>query len=174
MIQALRRIRTVATLAAGGALLLGACGSSSRPSGQTASPQAVAYAGCMRAHGVSGFPDPSPGGGFAIPSTIDPQSPAFLSAQRTCGGLIPGPVARHTPSERQRRLAVAFSICVRAHGLPGFPDPSLSVPPPSAAAGIIRGGMYWALAAGTVRSPAFTSAAAACGWRLTAGVASAG
>jgi hypothetical protein len=54
----------------------------------------------MRAHGVSGFPDPtnspppnpaettlalgSAGMFLAIPNTIDPQSPAFKHAARAC------------------------------------------------------------------------------------------
>ena len=39
---------------------------------------------CMRAHGVPDYPDPLPGGGFRIPSTINPQSPAFERAQNSC------------------------------------------------------------------------------------------
>lgn len=54
---------------AGAALALGlpACGSSSKAhsSSSTAS-QFVAFARCMRAHGVTDFPDPRPGGGIKI------------------------------------------------------------------------------------------------------------
>jgi len=39
---------------------------------------------CMRAHGVPNYPDPLPGGGFSIPSTVDPQSPAFIAAANAC------------------------------------------------------------------------------------------
>jgi hypothetical protein len=39
---------------------------------------------CMRAHGVTNFPDPLPGGGFTVPSTINPQSPAFIAASNAC------------------------------------------------------------------------------------------
>jgi hypothetical protein len=39
---------------------------------------------CMRAHGVPDYPDPLPGGGFSIPSPINPQSPAFQRAQNAC------------------------------------------------------------------------------------------
>lgn len=45
---------------------------------------------CMRAHGVSNYPDPTfpPGGGVesSIPSSVDANSPAFQSAQKACGG----------------------------------------------------------------------------------------
>lgn len=39
---------------------------------------------CMRAHGVSDFPDPLPGGGFTVPSTINSQSPKFIAASNAC------------------------------------------------------------------------------------------
>lgn len=39
---------------------------------------------CMRAHGVPDYPDPLPGGGFRIPSTINTQSPAFIAASKAC------------------------------------------------------------------------------------------
>ena len=44
----------------------------------------LSYAGCMRAHGVAGFPDPLPSGGFEVPSTVDTQSPTFTAANRAC------------------------------------------------------------------------------------------
>jgi hypothetical protein len=61
----------------------------------------VRLATCMRAHGVTGFPDPvsspptspsgysiffgQPGAFLAVPSTIDVHSPAFERAGRACG-----------------------------------------------------------------------------------------
>jgi hypothetical protein len=39
---------------------------------------------CMRAHRVKNFPDPLPGGGFTIPSTINTSSPTFRSASLAC------------------------------------------------------------------------------------------
>jgi hypothetical protein len=39
---------------------------------------------CMRAHGVTSFPDPLPGGGFTIPSTISLQSPTYIAAEKAC------------------------------------------------------------------------------------------
>jgi hypothetical protein len=62
---------------------------------------ALAFARCMRSHGVHGFPDPaftSPhaprilvlrGMVFAISPTIDPKSPAFRQAASACG--VPTP-----------------------------------------------------------------------------------
>ena len=45
------------------------------------------YAKCMRAHGVPGFPDPSSTGGFAVPKSIDDNSPALRAAESACKGL---------------------------------------------------------------------------------------
>jgi hypothetical protein len=47
----------------------------------------------MRAHGVPSFPDPVPGSGgvkLDAGSTVNPQSPAFQSAQQSCTKLLPG------------------------------------------------------------------------------------
>lgn len=145
---------------------IAACGSSSKPSapaGSTGTGQAIAYADCMRSHGVTGFPDPGPEG-FALPSTINQQSPSYQAAQRVCAKLQPGPIGGPPkPSARVRALDVEFSKCMRKHGLTDFPDPTVGGPPPGQAHGIIRGGMYWPLPVRTEQSPAFQRAAAACG-----------
>jgi hypothetical protein len=63
--------------------------------------KAVRFAGCMRAHGAPGFPDPgtspgggkSPGGGYFIEAQSGPLSPAnpeFVRAQRVCEGSAGG------------------------------------------------------------------------------------
>ena len=52
--------------------------------------QVVGHAECMRAHGVSNYPDPSfpSGGGIEsfVPSSVDAGSPAFQRAAKACGG----------------------------------------------------------------------------------------
>jgi hypothetical protein len=170
--------RALAVLLGSAVLAVGAggCGSGRHGGPAAGAPSAglgVSFSDCMRSHGVPDFPDALPGGGYNIPPTVDQQSPAYRSAETACDRLEPGPIAPHTPSERQTRLAVAFSRCVRAHGLPRFPDPSLHPPPPSQVQGIIRGGLYWVITTDTVHSPAFRQAAAACGWHISAGVRSA-
>jgi hypothetical protein len=66
----------------------------------------LALARCMRAHGVTGFPDPiksaptspagfsvifgRPGALLAIPKAIDPRAPAFRRAAAACGFPEPG------------------------------------------------------------------------------------
>jgi hypothetical protein len=134
--------------------------------GSATPPQFLAYANCMRLHGVPNYADTGPSGDLNPAASGDAQSPAFVSAQHSCQKLLPAPVGHDKPTERQWELAVAFSACVRAHGLPQFPDPTLSVPSLGSGDGIFRAGMYWPLPAGTVVSPAFRRAATACGWEV--------
>jgi hypothetical protein len=81
----------------------------------------------MRKHGVTNFPDPNGDGVIAIHSGmgIDPGSPAFQSARSVCSKLLPNG-GQPTPAQiaqRQQEL-LAFSACMRAHGIKDFPDPS--------------------------------------------------
>jgi hypothetical protein len=85
------------------------------------------YAACMRKHGVTNFPDPNGQGVIAIHSGmgIDPGSPAFMSARASCEKLLPNG-GQPTPAQiaQQQQQLLAFSACMRAHGLKDFPDPS--------------------------------------------------
>jgi hypothetical protein len=42
----------------------------------------LSFASCVRSHGITGFPDPLPGGGFDI--TFNTNSPQFEAAARVC------------------------------------------------------------------------------------------
>jgi hypothetical protein len=58
--------------------------------------QALKFSACMRSHGVPNFPDPKFSGGMTQISIdaknggIDPGSPIFQTAQKTCQKLMPG------------------------------------------------------------------------------------
>jgi hypothetical protein len=154
------------------AVAIAACGSSSKPpsAGGPRSAAGIKFADCMRAKGVPNFPDPSAGGGIQIPdgSGINPLSPSFKAAQASCAKLLPGGGPGHQhPSERQIKLMLETSQCMRRHGISAFPDPTLT--PPSSPAGysvlIDRGGVVVAIP-NTIDlgSPAFQQAAAACGF----------
>jgi hypothetical protein len=131
----------------------------------------LAYSHCMRSHGVSNFPDPkqAAGGGIQVSGSapgIDPQSPLFMSAQQACRRLLPGG-GQLTHAGQQQALArmLRISRCMRAHGISGFPDPTLS--PPSSRAGfsqVSSNGVAWLAIPNSidVRAPAFKQAAAAC------------
>ena len=122
----------------------------------------------MRAHGLTNFPDPSPGGGINISSGsgINPASPAFQSAQTACSKRLPGggPGARK-PSEQDKAQMLEISECMRRHGVSGFPDPTLSMPssPVAYSAVLNRDGVVLALPKSIdAQSPAFKRAATAC------------
>lgn len=62
-----------------------------QPSPQTQSAQ-LKFVGCMHSHGVPNFPDPQANGAMIIKSGngVDPNSPTFQSALKTCRNLLPG------------------------------------------------------------------------------------
>jgi len=167
-----RRLRLTAA-AATCAALLAACGSSGASGTGTTSAAAgrdpaLQFSNCMRAHGVTNFPDPSSGGGLLLNSKsgINPQSPAFQAAQKACGRYAPGGGGTPHMSASARRQALAFAKCVRAHGVPNFPDPSETAPSGAHAVIALKGMVFAFTSAFDPRSPAFRHAAAACGLRL--------
>lgn len=87
------------------------------------------FAACMRSHGVPSFPDPSSSGVISIDSSsgIDPRSPKFQSAQQACRTLLPNG-GQPSPAQiaKAQKAALAFSACMRAHGIKDFPDPNFS------------------------------------------------
>jgi hypothetical protein len=87
------------------------------------------YSACMRKNGVPNFPDPNAQGEIAIgPSSgVDPGSPKFQSATQTCRKLLPNG-GKPSPAQiaKAQQAALNFSKCMRAHGLPDFPDPTFS------------------------------------------------
>lgn len=116
--------------------MLAGCGSGSAGNGRgggSIHQEALKFAQCMRAHGVSAFPDPDPSGSFTIDgvvngSSLNPDSPTFTRAIAACRNLEPpgftGP--RVTPDQTAARLA--FARCVRENGVPDFPDPTPNSP----------------------------------------------
>jgi hypothetical protein len=165
-----RRIAVVIACSA----LIAACGSSS-PSTKNAAKgysQALAFSKCMRAHGVSSFPDASTSGGgvqlsIGPSSGVNPQAPAFEAAQQSGKHLMPGggqPSAQASAQAKARLLRT--SECMRAHGITGFPDPQTGSPPSnptgySAVMGV--NGAFIAIPSSiNPGSPAFKQAAAAC------------
>ena len=146
-----------------------ACGSSS-PSPGTGGPNGatrfIKFAGCMRAHGVPNFPDPSGGGiHIQVGSGINPQSPAFQAAQTACAKLLPGGLGSRHPTERDKVQMLQISECMRRHGVSGFPDPILTPPASPAGYSLLenRGGVILAIPNTIdIASPVFKQAAATC------------
>jgi hypothetical protein len=92
-------------------------------------PNATKFASCMRSHGVPNFPDPDSSGSVSIGSDsgIDPRSPKFQAAQKACEKDMPkGPAPSPEEQAKAKAAALAFSACMRSHGVPKFPDPVFS------------------------------------------------
>ena len=128
---------TVAGLLATGVLLAGCGSGASSASSGSATTSAnlssfqhrfVAFASCMRSHGVPDYPDPrstSSGGVQISPGHANPNTPAFKSAQSACHELLPnGGAPAGGASAQAKAQDVKYADCMRAHGVPNFPDPS--------------------------------------------------
>ena len=138
----LRAARNVAavTAAVGLSLLAAACGGSpgsqvaqlgttttqsGSASGGSTREQALAYARCVRSHGVPLWPDPESSGAFdkskLTPGQLGVGNVQIAAAQRACRALVPTYSA--TPQPHVLAQALQFSRCMRAHGAASFPDP---------------------------------------------------
>ena len=134
----------LALLAAGCSGSWSSSGSGGSPSagGSSSSPSADAFSACMRSHGVSNFPDPNAGG---RPLEVDAQQLGvsdglYQAVEQACQHLLP------TGGSLQRRLHQCllygdcpetlvqplmilerkYAECMRSHGVPNWPDPSIS------------------------------------------------
>lgn len=140
MVKSTSRIPTsVAAIAA--AAVIAACGSSSptpHSSGAATTSAtfsgAVAYARCMRSHGVAGFPDPSSSGANSKQGIVRALQQAGNSraqaAQTACMHINAGSPGTGggsgAPTQARTAAFLAFARCIRRHGLANFPDPSPS------------------------------------------------
>lgn len=122
------------------AITLAACGSSHGPSvpslggGTHASPApgslaaARAAVACVRRHGMSGVPDPVVGAGGQI--TVPGYTTAQLTpaARSACAAQIRAAQASASNlpnvSASDARALLRYAACLRAHGLPRWPDPN--------------------------------------------------
>jgi hypothetical protein len=77
----------------------------------------------MRANGVPDFPDPGPDGRFREPSHERQNDPAFVAATEACRALAPGGQHENTSDPAYVDETRQYAQCVRAHGVPDFPDP---------------------------------------------------
>jgi hypothetical protein len=83
----------------------------------------------MRAHGIPDFPDPNSRGEISLSdqpgSDLNPSNPALQTAMLACAKIL-GFKGNPTPEQQRQYTAelLRFARCVRAHGIPNFPDPS--------------------------------------------------
>ena len=123
-------------IAATSLVLLTAC---SGTAGTAGSPSAVAYPQCIRSHGVPGFPDPAGNGAIPKPTaqTLGVSSARLQTAQSACQPLLPAATSSQQQAQQCLQAGVcpqvlvqqmltadrSFARCMRAHGVPGWPDP---------------------------------------------------
>jgi hypothetical protein len=109
----------------------GTAGSSTTAS--SAREKAVKFSECVRAHGVSAFPDPDASGELTIDgvvngSSLDPNSAVFRNAISACKDLEPAGFTGHKRSDQEQEGALKFAQCVRENGVKDFPDPVKGAP----------------------------------------------
>ena len=121
-----------------------AAGPASSPSaaGSSATSQSVvAYSQCMRANGVPKYPDPASGGGLpkGNAAAFDVSNSTYQAAEHTCQHLLPTSgsfdqlshqciQAGDCPPALVQQMLTAdrkFAQCMRSHGVPNWPDPTL-------------------------------------------------
>ncbi len=95
----------------------------------------LAYASCMRTHGVANFPDPTGSGGIPKEAVIRAFRAVSHSqaeaAQNNCepllpaGGSLSGEASQPVTAQDQQDYLNA-AACMRSHGVANFPDPTFS------------------------------------------------
>jgi hypothetical protein len=175
----LRQTVALATMAST-AVLAAACGGGSSPAasatGPTREQAALAYARCMRSHGVPDFPDPDSDGDFHLSSSQQGggsrgsgsnsgsnQGSNSVSSQETAANQVCNRLldvgAQMSPGQQQHALGqlVKYAQCMRAHGVPNFPDPHTT------SGGIgVPSGIGFDLSGIDLRSPQYQTASRAC------------
>lgn len=120
----------------------------------------------MRDNGVPNFPDLSSdrmllqaSGQTVSVNGVSIDAPAFSAARARCERYMPGHVVASNGQQAQAfARALNFSRCMRAHGVPNFPDPKAATTGPggNSAVDLRHSGLNF-------NSPAFMSATKACG-----------
>lgn len=134
--QSAGRWLTGVLLVMAGVVLLAACSStgttaSGGSSTSSAYQKALAYAQCIRAHGVPDYPDPNSQGQFIVQNgssnTLGNVSASVRdAASKACQKLLPPSMAQGPSGAQGQRTSdqLKFAECMRSHGEPNFPDPA--------------------------------------------------
>lgn len=128
------------------------------PGGPEAQKKMVAFAQCIRSHGVPDFPEPSEGKLLIKGNSkngLNPGSPQFRSAMKACRSLAPAPKISPQQTAAMQAQALKFSACMRSHGVPNFPDPKFE-------GGGVRMSLHAGPGAINPQSPQFQAAQKAC------------
>ena len=111
--------------------------------GSPRSPSAVAYSACMRSHGVPNFPDPDSSGNLPKGDAqhFGASTSRFQATRTACQHLLPNDggainagsidqcmMASDCPRALVQQVLTEernFAQCLRSHGVPNWPDPSI-------------------------------------------------
>ena len=118
------------------AVIVAGCGNGSAGTGLSTAAtheKAVKFAECMRANGVSEFPDPDASGTLTIDevingSSLDPSTAAWKQAISACKDLEPPGFTGGKVTPEQRTARLEFAQCMRDNGVKDFPDPANGEP----------------------------------------------
>lgn len=145
----IRRAGRYAALLVALALPAAACSGSHSPDpagggspGNSASAGAVAYPACMRSHGVPEYPDPGSNGNLpkGKAQAFGVSNSQYQAAERACQRLLPNSDTTFTASLNQcletgdcphavvlqaLTEGLNFARCMRNHGVPNWPDPTV-------------------------------------------------
>lgn len=150
------RTPAVTTAAFAAAVAVAACGGSSSPNTSNNSnnsgnssirPGSAAFhadelrvSQCIRAHGVPNYPDPRSSGGMHSVSNgntvtvngvkLDASPQTLQNAQQACAKYAPlGPAVSSSQLASISQGSIRAGVCMRANGVPDFPDPSITTGP---------------------------------------------
>jgi hypothetical protein len=81
----------------------------------------------MRSHGIPNFPDPNGSGQIAKQQILQlgVSTTVLQTAQRACMRLWPYQAPTQAQQRQQLTGYLKFARCMRSHGVPAFPDPSI-------------------------------------------------
>ena len=83
--------------------------------------KAVKFAECIRAHGVSDFPDPNEKNQFEYGVSVTPA--VWTKATTACKDLQPPGTLSGKRTPKQQSASLRFAQCIRDNGVKDFPDP---------------------------------------------------
>lgn len=104
-------------------------GGTAKPSGSASAPAndadgSLKYSACMRANGVPNFPDANANGGLDIDlGKLGVSKEKMDAADQKCKQYLPNGGQPQKLDPEKLELARQYSKCIRANGVPGFPDP---------------------------------------------------
>src|SRR5579875_2702653 len=120
---------TIIAAALVGAVLVAACGGShTTHARKSTTASTIAFARCMRTHGVPSFPDSggevqySQNGQTVSINGVSVSSPAFQSAQQKCQRYISSSALSPAQQAKFAQEILKVVRCMRAHGITSYPD----------------------------------------------------